>query len=114
MQLKTPLTLSALLPLVLLTGCSSQTLTEKSMESVGALRAEVMQAGISCNTEKTFKTPDVKEALSCGDNVWLTVYQDESQKDARTTEYDAKKNHYVEGPNWTVVGPQEQLDKLSS
>lgn len=42
MQLKTLLALSAVLPSVLLTGCSSQALTEKSMESVGALRAEVM------------------------------------------------------------------------
>lgn len=42
------------------------------------------------------------------------MYQDEAQKDARTTEYDAKNNHYVEGSNWTVVGPQDQLDKLSS
>lgn len=107
-------TLTAL-SLLALTACggSSTSITDTSYDNVKDLKAAVTDAGLPCQSDSVFKGEGVKEAIKCGDKVWLGVYQDDKQKNARVDEYRKKENSFVAGPNWTVVAPQKELDKLS-
>jgi|GEM_PF-4959932 len=110
----TALTVLAFISLLLASGCGSQQMTDKSVDSVSDLRSRITDLDVPCDSEKSFRTSGIKEAISCGGNVWLTVYENDEQKNARISEYKSKKNRYLEGSNWTVIGPQEQLEKLTS
>lgn len=105
---------ASLASLLALCACGDQTLTERRFESVTDLRAAVVDVGVACDSERISQGEGYAESLRCGQNVWLTVFRDEGQKDLRTDEYDEQGSTYIEGANWVVVAPEEILEQVTN
>ncbi|MEW1978950.1 hypothetical protein AB0271_11320 [Kocuria palustris] len=86
--------------------------TDASFGSVDELRAAVTDAGLDCDAGDPIEGEGYKESMSCGDNVWLVVFDDEKQQSDKVAQYDEDGSNYLEGENWVVVAPQEALDKV--
>lgn len=113
MKRTTPITVVVLISAAALVGCGGdKPLTEQSFDSAADLRTAVAEAGVPCDNEEVNQGEGYKESINCGDNVWLTVFDNQEDKQARTERYDEQKSKYVSGENWVVVAPQESLDKI--
>ncbi|KAA9393115.1 hypothetical protein FCK90_13775 [Kocuria coralli] len=110
-----PLSVAAsVVGLLALSACGSEPLTERSFDSVADLRSAVTDQDLTCDSEDVVHGDGYKESMSCGDNVWLILFEDEQQKNARVDQYEESNSSYVDGPNWVVVAPQAELDRITN
>ena len=88
--------------------------TGQSFDSVDELKNAVTDAGLTCDGGEAIEGDGYKESMSCGDNVWLVVFDDDGQQSEKVSQYEEDGSNYLEGENWVVVAPQDALDKISS
>lgn len=88
--------------------------TGQSLDSVDELKNAVTDAGLTCDGGEAIEGDGYKESMSCGDNVWLVVFDDDGQQSEKVSQYEEDGSNYLEGENWVVVAPQDALDKISS
>lgn len=105
---------AALAGLITLSACGSEPITDRSFDSVGDLREAATDAGLECGGDEIVQGEGYKESMSCGDNVWLIVFDDDQQKSRRVSQYDDNGSNFLQGANWVVVAPQNALDQIES